>query len=135
MAQKRQLTDVNGGQEENSVATPPIVSDDDNNQDRGDREEDEYIPPQFAPLASDEYITPVPGQLISYIWTREPEVDYVDYRVGVLVTNTKNGTVRFYQGYNETPTDIKFYLNKGAFKSGDFRVRTDLKIGRWVHSD
>ena len=101
--------------------------------------DDSEVPPPFEAKDDDPYITPQPGQLISYVWyTRPSPVDGRKeiYRTGILCAT--DGTTRFFDNEDECLEDRsldrkyfegKFYLNKNAFTMGNFRVRTDLVVG------
>jgi hypothetical protein len=108
------------------------------------------IPPPFEPKSDDPYIVPEPGQLISYLWQTRPSpiFDRKLYRTGVLCSTSGTGKLRFFETESDDDDDDdeggskssdysdereyyedKFYLNKKAFKLGNFRIRNDLVEG------
>eukprot|EP00533_Pseudo-nitzschia_delicatissima_P005379 CAMPEP_0116096690 /NCGR_PEP_ID=MMETSP0327-20121206/10313_1 /TAXON_ID=44447 /ORGANISM="Pseudo-nitzschia delicatissima, Strain B596" /LENGTH=693 /DNA_ID=CAMNT_0003588405 /DNA_START=62 /DNA_END=2143 /DNA_ORIENTATION=+ len=101
--------------------------------------QDSEIPPPFQAEDDDPYITPEPGQLISYLWhTRPAPINGIKhiYRTGILCAT--DGTIRFFESDDDNIRNNdqdrkffegRFYLNKQVFKIGNFRIRTDLVEG------
>jgi hypothetical protein len=82
-------------------------------------------PPLFSVKKDDEYREPQCGDLVSYLWAKEPKIEY---RVAVLSSDSKKGNLRFFN-----PSYVNnFHLCKEKFDSGHFRVRHDLAPGRYV---
>ena len=104
-----------------------------------ENKQDSEIPPPFQAEDDDPYITPEPGQLISYLWhTRPAPINGIKhiYRTGIICST--DGTIRFFESDDDNIRNNdqdrkffegRFYVNKQVFKIGNFRIRTDLVEG------